>query len=246
MVHARSLRALALAVLILPLSGCYFGNKEVDPPGTGAPAGYYETVPTSMNMCATLPAPAGQTGTVTNCPVEAVTHMDPFISYIFTDPVDLQFNSSTGGYNFVPNPEAEPNPQGIDSIPVLTDNVGDLNLPTQPIASFSPMANSHPGCQVTLSVAENGTYTGSGPFNSGTDLPLLGRIAMSLTWTYAFANASGSNDCSYLSSCYAGTGCTAADQQDVEVFFYNFVQTNILTAAQLSSVIQLQYQVSFQ
>lgn len=245
MTHVRTAQALSLAAMLMTFTSCHLGNYEKDQPGPGAQAGYYETLATSLTMCTTLPAPLGSTGTVTNCPIEATSHMDSLISYVFSNPVNLQYNSTTGTYDFAPNPEAAPNPIGFN-VPVESDGAGNLFFPNEPISNLIPMADSHPNCQVQLSVGESGTYSDSGPFNSGTDLPVLGRVAMTLTWTYAFSNINGSNDCSFLTSCYSGTGCTADDQGGVEGLFYNFVSANILTVAQISSVQQLQYTVSFQ
>jgi len=245
MSHARTTQALSLAAMLMTFTSCHLGNYEKDVPGPGAQAGYYETLATSLTMCTTLPAPLGSTGTVTNCPIEATSHMDSLISYVFSNPVNLQFDPTTGTYDFAPNPEAVPNSIGF-TVPVESDGAGNLFFPNEPISNLIPMANAHPNCQVQLSVGEAGTYTSSGPFNSGTDLPVLGRVAMSLTWSYAFSNINGSNDCSFLTSCYNGTGCTAEDQGGVQGLFYNFVSANILTVAQLSSVQQLQYLVSFQ
>ena len=73
--------------------------------------------------------------------------------------------------------------------------------------------SEHPNCQLSLSMDENGTYSSGGAFNSGTDLPISGRISLDVTWTYtiAAANPSLPSDCALLSACY-GTGPTAQRQ----------------------------------
>ena len=80
---------------------------EKDQPGPGSQAGYYETLPNSpITMCATLPAPQGSTGTETNCPLEAKDHLDLILDAIMTNPVNLQYDSTNGAFDFAPNPEA--------------------------------------------------------------------------------------------------------------------------------------------
>ena len=169
-----------------------------------------------------------------------------------SDPLELVYNSSNGTLNFTRDPTQYPNP--FFTFPIETDADGNLFFPAGPIAAFTPMIDTHPNCVFTLSIDESGTYTNTGPFNSGTSLPLAGRIDLNLTWTYAIAapNTSIPSDCSLLASCYSGaTGmgnpiCSSQDQAQVKMFFQSFLDTSILAVTDLPNVSQLQYQVSYQ
>jgi hypothetical protein len=103
---------------------------------------------------------------------------------------------------------------------------------------------SHPNCSFNLTYQVAGTYgQPNGPFNSGTTLPLSGRLALNFIWQYQPIGP----DCSLLYNCYNNpSACNALDAEFVQQEFGAFINAGVLKATDLPNVENIEYQVSYQ
>lgn len=236
-------RLLISTFLLLAISSCRIGNYVSQGPGPEAVVGNYETlVNATITMCSTRPVTQanGTTQDQTNCPVVPATHMDGNLSYVISNPVYFQYDSSHGIYWLGPNIEVDPKQSPF--IPVFpgSNNSFAWNGPL-PLA-VSPMPSSHPDCMFGISANVVGNYSQGGTFSSGSDLPIRGRIAMDVSWSYVPDDIS---KCTDLTNCYNGTGCTTNEQSTIKSLFQPFIDIGILTASDLSKVEKLEYQASY-
>lgn len=227
------------ALSLISFASCKIGNYVQNSAGPSSLAGFYETIPSGpITMCATLPQ---GNGTQTKCLVLPASHLDGLISGTLTDPVDLQYDATTGLFFLAPSND----PTANTKLPAIGDLQGDLSFPINAgsLFGFTPMLDSHNLCNVEVSLGiQGGKATSGGIFSSGSTLPILGRIAMDLTWDYTPTGT----DCSFISACYSdGTQCSSADQSMVKFFYEPFVDAGILAATDLSQVLKLEYQVSY-
>jgi hypothetical protein len=246
--HIRVFKFVSLT-FVLAISGCVIGNKEVDQPGPGAIQGNYESaISPQMQVCATwatglsgatqrLCEPLSTAGVNPTNPSQ--TNMDPILKYFMSDPVYLQYNSSTGTFQLLPTGVSPTPTQGL---PVQSDGQGDLQGGAE--FSLGPLMSSFPNCSYFISYAAQGTYSSSGPYTTGTTLPLSGRIGMTVWWSYVQAQGS---DCSEVLNCYnSAAACNAQDQANVQAFFYPFIKSGALSTTNLTNLTELEYIVSYQ
>lgn len=235
-------RFLTLALILLSLSSCRFGNYQQNAPGLEIADGYYEMVPSAtVQICATRPVlqQDGSTQIQTNCHVEPVSHLDQNLQFLLPNPTNLKYDTSTGFFQLGADADLV-NTIHIPVFPFAPNGFG-WNGPT--VVGIRPMRGTHSGCELDSYADINGTYSAGGFSNSGASVPIVGRIAMTMTWGYA---SNGNADCGFLTACYNDPAqCNATDQQMVHQFFSDLIGIGILTAADLSNTSKIEYQVSY-
>lgn len=249
--HKTQLRAItrfsrfaAVAVAAaLSLSGCKFGNHEIDPPGPLALQGNYESqIDSKITICATKPVTTdGNTTEQTNCASVASSNVSWLFTETMTDPVYMAFDSTHG--LFLLEPPNNPNPDFY--FIMESDLAGNLGNPGTSYTPFSYlMPDTHPDCDFNMQYMASGTYgKPGGPFTTNTTLPLLGRIAMNFDLIFS----PNGTDCAQLEACYNNaSACDQTDNQIVQSEFSPFINAGLITVTDIPNVQSLEYQVSYQ
>lgn len=188
------------------LSGCVFGNNEVDQPAAwDGVTGYYDTQFASITFCATFAGQSQATcaaGTADQIP-SAIT------SVLAPDPVELALQSS-GETEFV-------NPADGSSAMVFTVNSSTLaiSLPSDD-SPIIEQAWTDPNCVETDSDAVNSgqltRYTGAAHTEDG--VTITGRVGLSYQTTSSFAGTCTAS-LTGMTACYENVAdCDGSSQEE--------------------------------
>jgi hypothetical protein len=214
------------------LSGCRFGNREVDQAqSSDGVTGYYETQPQTMNYCAAIPAETCKSVSTNQIPAD--------FSSILTNPVALLLQDASTGKSILFPPS-----DGTYGIPIFANTDQTLSV----LRSSSPSTTwDDSACTRTDEELIQGAFArNNGPFTSGSKLPLSGRISLDITYTITFAGSCGPS-MQAMADCYADASkCGTHQQSEASTLFAPYVNAGSLGTADLSKVTTLGYEISYQ
>jgi len=235
-------------ILSWALSGCRFGNHEVDPPSTGP--FFYETSLTTIKLCATISGGASQCATETNpnfLPNISLTQGAnpetglPNLGQL-PDPVELAIDPSTANQYDLFDPATNSPYFFLDY-----DNQGNVNFPEgqASIPVFIDTTTGDALCSLNLDLQASGELTTAGPFTTNLGLPLTGR--MPLIVDAVFTPISQGNGCQTAASCYSTpSACDGNAPSIVASYYQNFVNAGLINAGNMGNVTSLSYEITYQ
>lgn len=220
------------------LTGCRLGNHVEQLSQTDKVSGYYETQPQTLKFCATH-------GSV-DCKPATTNKIPGLLSQIFSNPVALILqNPSTGRAAFT-------RPKGDGSaLPVYLGSDGRLSY----LVSTSPQIIwKDRACTGQLFLAESGKILkDTGPYTSGTSLPLSGRIQLQVQVINSFDGNCGPTLTAlyrcYLSASQCGgtsPGENQQQQQEVQDLFGPYIDAGAMAPADIPNTSYLAYEVFYQ
>lgn len=230
---------LALATLAATATGCRFGNYVEYPEEPFS--GYYEMEPAELVLYA-------QTDVEQTVPAlpEAVPSD---LSSILTNPIKFQVsmaaNSKYAGTAYFESIQDGQTPKAME---VLYDTTGLLYREEAQLYDFT----SYPGCQLKLSLAEQGKLQPENKtFKTGSTLPLKGRVELVVTVFNELVNCDA--HLRSMWACYqdlqqCGQGSTEADlalQMDLQWLFDRYIKAGLLNATNFTLLKAVAYQVSY-
>jgi hypothetical protein len=238
------------------MSGCYWGNKEVDVPYSGPL--YYETTMNSIQLCATVQGQGSP-----NCATELSQSLVPPYGIPLTSGVSLNFQEVSDPFVFTALDSTDATTVGAN-YGFYNSNDGGLafiaNANTNGAFNFSASStfpiyvdvSGNAICSFNANVAINGNLTTSGPFDSYTANPLTGRGVFTTTVSIT---QSGS-DCAAAEACYNDASlCTNNNQNELAVYYSSFTSlgANVLNMSPNSTqptvgpvITSLQYTMNYQ
>jgi hypothetical protein len=240
----------AAITLSWALTGCRFGNHEIDPPSTGP--FFYETSLTTIKLCATVNSGTPQCATKTNPSYLPNINLTqgatpetglPDLSQL-PDPIELQEATTTTGVNvyglYDPTSGNPYYPLNYDSQNNLTFPEGQASIPI-----FIDTTTGDSLCSLNLDLQMNGDLSTAGPFTTNIGVPLTGR--MSLIMDANFTPVSQGSGCQTAVSCYSNpASCDGNSQSTVALYYQNFVNAGLINAGNMANVTNLSYEITYQ
>lgn len=234
-------------ILSWALSGCRFGNHEVDPPSTGP--FYYETAVNSIELCANfadgtqkcmnetnpsfLPNIGLQQGSTPSTGLPDLGQLP--------DPLEATIDPVTANQYDITDPMS-----GTPYFALSYDSQNNIGLsgslnPGIPI--FLDTSTGDSLCNLNLDLEMSGSLTTSGPFTTNTGLPLNGRMLLQIALTMT-PQGSG---CQTAVSCLTTPGvCDGNAESIVANYYSNFNNSSILGTESLANVASMSYLVNYQ
>jgi hypothetical protein len=230
------------------LSGCRWGNHEVDAPYSGPL--FYETEFTGVQLCATL---NGQSQA--NCVTQQTRSFIPSYQLPLTSTFALDDSELS-------NPVIL-NPLDADLASALNANFEVFHSDTENAAFFidvDSQKNLSWGISSSLDLFDDtntaevtcaadvifdfsGKLTATGPYTSGSTAPLSGRMALDQTITLTLQGTG----CAQAALCYSdATQCDGNARADIVSFYQKFIDSGVLSAADLVNLHSLSYTIHYQ
>jgi hypothetical protein len=232
------------------LSGCRFGNHEVDPPSTGP--FFYETALTTIQICANF-----TNGTQT-CATETNPNFLPNLSLMqgtdpstgdpnlgqLPDPVEIAIDPNTANQYDIGDPVS-----GAPYFYVNYDSQNNLGLdgvlPATPI--FLDPQTGDATCNMNISLQIAGELTTTGPYTTNfSAAPLNGRMPLEIEATLT-PQGTG---CQAAVTCLfdqTGASCDGNSKTIIADYYQNLVSANLATtSATLETVTSWTYGITYQ
>jgi hypothetical protein len=237
-------------ILSWALSGCRFGNHEVDPPSTGP--FFYETSLSTIKLCATISGGAPQCVTETNpnfLPNISLTQGAnpetglPSLGQL-PDPVELAISTASATTYGIYDPLT-----GNPFYPVTYDSQNNISFPEgqASIPIFIDTTTDDALCSLTLDLQMNGELTTTGPFTTNIGVPLSGR--MPLVIDAVFTPVTQGNGCQQAATCLTTpSACNGNAPSIIASYYQNFLNASGtgVTNGNLANVTSLSYEITYQ